>query len=74
MDTNTALLGTGTGGSLFLIALYIYKSVVGKKLRSRCCGEDVEVGFVVENMSPATLHENPMRVKDRDLPIDVFVP
>ena len=50
MDTNTALLGTGTGGSLFLIALYIYKSVVGKKMRSRCCGTDVEVGFVVRSI------------------------
>ena len=73
MDTNTALLGMGTGGSLFLIALYIYKSVVGKKLRSRCCGDDVEVGFVVEDMSPVA-HKNPMRTKDQDLPIDVIVP
>jgi hypothetical protein len=74
MDTNTALLGTGTGGSLFLIALYIYKSVVGKKLRSRCCGKDVEVGFVVEDMSPAASQKNPMRTRERDLPIDVVVP
>jgi len=74
MDTNTALLGTGTGGSLFLIALYIYKSVVGKKLRSRCCGKDVEVGFVVEDMSPAASHKNPMRTRERDLPIDAVVP
>jgi hypothetical protein len=74
MDTNTALLGTGTGGSLFLIALYIYKSVVGKKLRSRCCGKDVEVGFVVEDMSPAASHKNPMRTRERGLPIDVVVP
>jgi hypothetical protein len=74
MDTNTALLGTGTGGSLFLIVLYVYKAIVGKKIRSRCCGDDVEVGFVVEEMSPATTHRNPMRTKDRGLPIDVVVP
>jgi hypothetical protein len=59
-----------------MIVLYVYKSIVGKKIRSRCCGEDVEVGFVVEEMSPATstTRRNPMRGGDRGLPIDVVVP
>ena len=51
-----------------MIVLYVYKSIVGKKIRSTCCGEDVEVGFVVEEMSPATAttttRRNPMRGRD----------
>ena len=62
MDPNTALLGTGTGSTLLLMAIYIYKSMVGKKIRSRCCEKDVEMGFSVEEMTPPRdrFHVNPM--------------
>jgi hypothetical protein len=51
MDQN-ALMGTGTGGTLLLVALYLYKFMAGKKIRSRCCEKDVEMGFSVEDMTP----------------------
>jgi hypothetical protein len=54
MDTNTALLSSGTGGTLLMVLLYLYKNAVGKKIRSKCCERDVEVGFSVEDMSPKT--------------------
>lgn len=54
MDINTTLLSTGTGGTLLMVLLYLYKSVVGKKIRSKCCDRDIEIGFSVEEMSPKT--------------------
>jgi len=62
MDPNVALMGTGTGGTLLMVALYLYKSMAGKKIRSRCCEKDVEMGFTVEDMSPKDRFEvrNPM--------------
>jgi hypothetical protein len=60
MDQTTALLSTGTGSTLLLIAVYLYKSMVGKKVRSKCCGRDLEAGFVVEEMSPHNFQINPM--------------
>jgi hypothetical protein len=60
MDQTTALLSTGTGSTLLLIAVYIYKSMVGKKVRSKCCNRDVEMGFTVEEMSPHNFQINPM--------------
>jgi len=50
--TNVALMSTGTGGTLLMVALYLYKSMAGKKIRSRCCERDVEMGFSVEDMTP----------------------
>jgi hypothetical protein len=52
MDPNVALMSTGTGGTLLMVALYLYKSMAGKKIRSRCCEKDVEMGFSVEDMTP----------------------
>jgi hypothetical protein len=62
MDPNVALMSTGTGGTLLMVALYLYKSMAGKKIRSRCCEKDVEMGFTVEDMSPKDRFEvrNPM--------------
>jgi hypothetical protein len=62
MDPNIALMSTGTGGTLLMVALYLYKSMAGKKIRSRCCERDVEMGFSVEDMSPKDRFEvkNPM--------------
>ena len=60
MDQTTALLSTGTGSTLLLIVVYLYKSMAGKKIRSKCCGTDLEAGFTVEEMSPHTFQVNPM--------------
>jgi hypothetical protein len=72
MDTNTALLGTGTGSTLLMILIWFYKNAVGKKLRSRCCERDVEVGFSVEDMTP-THNRFEVRNPVRDN-IDVAIP
>lgn len=53
MEDYTALIGSSTGGTLLMVVIYLYKSMVGKKIRSRCCEKDVEMGFSVEEMSPA---------------------
>lgn len=59
MDTNVALLSTGTGSTLLMVLVWFYKNAVGKKIRSRCCERDVEVGFSVEEMTPPTHHPPP---------------
>jgi hypothetical protein len=79
MDTTTtALMSTGTGGTILGVLLLLYKTLVGKKIRSRCCGQDIEVGFTVEDMSPAEQRQPHFQVqnpiKDKDLPISVIVP
>ena len=61
----TALVGTSTGGTVLTVLYFLYKTLVGKKIRSNCCGRTVEVGFTVEEMSPKTdnkpqLVANPM--------------
>jgi hypothetical protein len=66
MDANqmTALLGTGTGGTILMIVIWLYKSMVGKKLRSKCCEKDIEMGFAVENMTPPGFR-NPIHVETK---------
>ena len=56
MDQQTALLSTGTGSTLLMVLIWLYKTAAGKKIRSRCCERDVEVGFSVEQMTPPTHH------------------
>lgn len=74
-DNVVALMSSGVGGTFLMVLIYIYKSVVGKKSVCRCGDRDIEIGFRVDDMSPAEPKvqvRNPMR--DRDLPIDVIVP
>ena len=54
MDEQTALLSTGTGSTLLMVLIWLYKTAAGKKIRSRCCERDIEMGFSVEDMSPKT--------------------
>jgi hypothetical protein len=54
MDQQTALLSTGTGSTLLMVVIWLYKTAAGKKIRSRCCEKDIEMGFSVEDMSPKT--------------------
>ena len=53
MDQN-ALMGTGTGGTLLLIALYMYKTFNHRRVRSNCCGKKLEMSLDVEETSPKT--------------------
>jgi hypothetical protein len=68
MDQNTALLSTGTGSTILMVLIWFYKSMAGKKIRSRCCEKDVEMGFTVEDMSPKDRFEvkNPMTGTSQD--------
>ena len=52
MDTNTALLGTGTGGTILTILYFLYKTFNHKRCRSNCCGKQLELSLDMENTSP----------------------
>ena len=52
MDQNIALLSTGTGSTILMVLIWLYKTMAGKKIRSKCCERDVEMGFSVEDMTP----------------------
>ena len=51
------LLGTGTAGVLVSVLLMIYKTINGKKCRSRCCNQDLEMGFETGDMTPIETKE-----------------
>jgi hypothetical protein len=52
MDTNTALLGTGTGGTIITMLFFIYRTFNHKRCRSRCCGNDMDLSLDIENTTP----------------------
>jgi hypothetical protein len=78
----TALMGTGTGGTIITVLYVLYKAFVGKRCRSSCCDRDVEMGFTVEEMTPPHRHDQPRfevqnpLTKDeiKGLPVSVVVP
>jgi hypothetical protein len=55
MDTQTALMSTTTGGTALTIFYFLYRTFMGKRCRSSCCGHDLEMGIMVETMS-APIH------------------
>jgi hypothetical protein len=74
MDTNTALLSSGTGGTLLMVLLYLYKTLNHRRCRSKCCGKDLDMSLDIENTTPPPDRfevRNPAR---HNLPIDVVVP
>ena len=77
----TALMGTGTGGTVLTVLYFMYKTFVGKKCRSRCCGQDLEMGMTVEDMTPPHRQQQHFEVSNpvhkdevKNLPISVVVP
>jgi hypothetical protein len=52
MDQNLALLSTGTGGTIFAVLLFLYKTCNHKRLRSKCCGVPIDFSVDVENTTP----------------------
>lgn len=63
MDDITLLKSAGVSTTTIVIvfALYkLFKSVLGKKVVSSCCGRKMEMGIDVKPMTPMT--ENPIRV------------
>lgn len=71
MDTNMALLSTGTGGTLLGILYMLYRTLNHKRCRSNCFGRNLEVSIDIENTTPPTQSkdrfekENPIRVDVR---------
>lgn len=52
MDTYTALLGTGTAGTIVGVIMLIYKTINHKKLKSNCCGYKGEVSIDIGDTTP----------------------
>jgi len=52
-DQTTALLSTTTGGTILGVLLLVYRSVNGKRLRSSCCGQKLEMDFKVDDIPPS---------------------
>jgi hypothetical protein len=57
MDSTTALLGTGTGGTIIGILYLIYKTLNHKKCKSNCCGKRLEASIDVGETIPETKPE-----------------
>jgi hypothetical protein len=70
----TALMSTGTGGTIITMVYFFYKTFIGKKCRSRCCGQDIEMGMVVEEMTPSNQHTEQRFVVNNPLPLSAVVP
>ena len=70
-DVQTALLGTGTGGTILTVLYFLYKTCNNKRVHSKCCGKDVDVEFQVQEMTPP--ERGPNRF-ERNNPLSVIVP
>jgi hypothetical protein len=57
MDAQTALLGTGTGGTLLGLAVLLYKFLNHKRCRSRCCGWNGEMGLDIDSSASTPPNE-----------------
>jgi hypothetical protein len=55
---------TATFTALAAIAYKIFRIINGKKLHSKCCNKDIEIGIQVEDMTPPHIHLPP----DQNLP------
>jgi hypothetical protein len=66
MDQQTALLSTGTGSTLLMVLIWLYKTAAGKKIRSRCCERDIEMGFSVEEMTPPRIPKTDLKKQGND--------
>jgi hypothetical protein len=52
MDTNIALLSTGTGGTILGVLFLMYRTFNHKRCRSKCCGQDLDLSLDIENTTP----------------------
>jgi hypothetical protein len=67
MDTNLALLSTGTGGTLIGILIIVYKTINKKRLRSNCCGIKTEVSLDIDTLTPSNQQTSPSFVVENPL-------
>lgn len=79
MDPNSALLSTGTGGTILGVLILLYRTFNHKRCRSKCCGRDMDMSLDIEQTTPP--HQPPQDrfevrnpVNNKDLPISVFIP
>jgi len=56
MDQQTALLSTGTGGTILGVLVLLYRTFNHKRCRSKCCGQDLDLSLDIENTTPPTHH------------------
>ena len=56
MDTPSILTATTTATTIFGVIVMVYRAVNGKKIHSKCCDHDIEIGMQVENMTPPRVH------------------
>lgn len=67
-DIQTALLSTGTSGTIITILYFLYKTCNNKRLHSKCCDKDVDIEFQVQEMTPPDkgahkfTHNNPLTI------------
>ena len=66
MDLNSAYTQAGVSASVIFaggILYRIYREINGKKIHSKCCDKDIEVGIRVEEMTPPTHSVTPQQFK-----------
>jgi hypothetical protein len=71
MDTNTALLGTGTGGTILTVLYFLYKTCNGKRCKCRFFGYDIENSIDIGEITPPDRGQT--RFENRN-PLSVIVP
>jgi len=70
-DIQTALLGTGTSGTILTILYFLYKTFNGKRLHSKCCNKDMDMEFQVENITPPDKDKHKF---EKENPLHIVVP
>jgi hypothetical protein len=70
-DIQTALLGTGTGGTILTVLYFLYKACNGKRCKCKFFGYDIENSIDIGEITPP--ERGPSRFENRN-PLSVIVP
>lgn len=71
MDTNTALLGTGTTGTIITILYFLYKTCNGKRCKCKLFGYDIENSIDIGEITPPERRPNRF---EKDNPLHLVIP
>jgi hypothetical protein len=71
MDTNMALLSTGTGGTILTVLYFLYKTCNGKRCKCKFFGYDIENSIDIGEITPPD--RGLSRFENRN-PLSVIVP
>jgi hypothetical protein len=52
MDYNVGLFSGGITATILSVIFLIYKLKLHKRIRSNCCGRDMELGIDIDNNTP----------------------